>query len=619
MSLVDMTSDLTSIKYGRDRRGGGNSGQPYFTKDIPERLESMNFANSFLGNDFLIRGGVKSVSSVLEDEIRLSKWFSSFKSPDGLLFIAKQNLLNRHRPKTGTDKPERLYTPLSTLGQAAVNNLGYHFVKDGLLPVLDDDEKYLQVTQTANKLTTGFGNQNKNKLLLLYEANLITPTQSPDVTNYDITDGFMNIPGIGSVPLLINTAAATQYTEDSKLFEGFKSNLDKYGISLSEGQLLNYQGGPNTLISGRSVVRRVFDTNKGFESNKSNITGQYLAYSPNMIARREKTTSTGFISDGIQNFARELDIGNNVEVETGVNKQRRQQILGGSPSDYTQFNRAKTFKEGNPGQVRENKLAYYAWKSKDNPKPELTIYQPDLINAQTLYSSTAVESGEEYNTDDFIKFHIGVLNLDNPGNQTHEFTWVHFRAAITSFSDNYQASWNPYKYMGRGNTFYKYDGYTRGISMGFDVAVSSKYEQPFVYDKLNYLASTLAPNYSSVGFMRGNIIKLTVGDYLSEVYGILNSINYTIPQESPWDIGRKYDGTLDQENSLQLPQYIQVTNFAFTPIHNFKDTTVPTDYVNGVSETMRENYIGNSTSNRMTYKARQKAGPRVTSESDPAP
>ena len=133
MSLVDMASDLTSIKYGRDRRDGASSGQPYFTKDIPQRLESINFANSLLGNDFIIRGGVRSASAVLNDEKRLSKWFSSFNSADGLLFIAKQNLLNRQRPINGVTQPERVYTPASTLAQAATNNLGIHFIKDVIL------------------------------------------------------------------------------------------------------------------------------------------------------------------------------------------------------------------------------------------------------------------------------------------------------------------------------------------------------------------------------------------------------------------------------------------------------------------------------------------------------
>ena len=101
MPLINMTSDLTSLRYGRDRRNGGDSGQPYFTKDIPDRLKSINFVNSMLGNDFLIRGGTRSVSSVIEDEIRLGRFFSDLRSADGLLFIAKQKLLSNHAPLTG--------------------------------------------------------------------------------------------------------------------------------------------------------------------------------------------------------------------------------------------------------------------------------------------------------------------------------------------------------------------------------------------------------------------------------------------------------------------------------------------------------------------------------------
>ena len=62
------------------------------------------------------------------------------------------------------------------------------------------------------------------------------------------------------------------------------------------------------------------------------------------------------------------------------------------------------------------------------------------------------------------------------------------------------------------------------------------------YDKLNYLSSVMAPNYSNVGWMRGNIIKLTIGDYLNDVYGALQNISFNIPEESPWDIGRSFEG-----------------------------------------------------------------------------
>jgi len=465
-------------------------------------------------------------------------------------------------------------------------------MKDGLLPVLDDEQTYLKKIETLNKETTGLGSQNKNKLLLLYETNIITPTQSPDVTNYDITDGFMNTPGVGSVPITINTVALSQFTENLNNFTGFKSNLDSYGISLSEGQLFNYQGGPNTLISGRSVVRKVFNTNDGFNNNKGEIginplVGQYLVYSPDLTIKRSRTDSTLFGGTGIKNFERDLST-----IETGVKKDRIDQLIG-KPIDYTKFNRATTFGEGNPGVKGRNKSAYYSTNLRGPGAPKdddgfNTVFEYDKVNAQPLYSSIGTPNAT--GVDDYIKFHIGVLNLDSKGN-TKEFTWIHLRAALTSFNDDYNATWNEIKYMGRGNSFYKYGGFTRNISMGLDVIASSRYEQAFMYDKLNYLASVIGPNYSNVGYMRGNIIKLTVGDYLNDVYGILTNLTYTIPQESPWDIGRKNDGSLDTSGSLQLPHYIQISNFGFTPIHSFMENSIPISYVNGSNGSTPVNYI----------------------------
>ena len=612
MSLVDMTSDLTSIKYGRDRRGGGNSGQPYFTKDIPQRLQSINFANSFLGNDFLVRGGVRSVSAVLEDEIRLSKWFSSLRSADGLLFIAKQNILNKQRPLTGA-APDRFYTPANTLLQAAVNPIGLHFAKEGIIPKIDDIDKYEKLTKTKYN-SNKFGVENTNKLLLLYETNIIPQTSFTDTT-------LQFSPGIGQGFTLYNSAGLiadlnqglNQLRQDSLNYSGFKGNLERFGISENRSLLFSYQGGPNTLISGKTTVRRVFDTNEGFVNNKNKKypleANQYLVYSPGMVINASRvgaTFSTGFGDSGIKNFGFELNKDENND-QTGVAKNRRKQLIG-DPVNYQQFNR--TTSEGNPGKGGRDRSVYYTTNLKDEdltPKDAngLEIFQPDKITAQSLYSSNSPKNNGGLT--DHIKLHIGVLDLDSTGDfKTH--TWIHLRAALTNFNDNYQGNWNEFSYMGRGNKFYKYGGYTRNLTMGLDVVVSSKYEQAFVYDKLNYLASVMAPNYSNVGHMRGNIIQLTVGDYLNNVYGILTSLSYNIPNESPWDIGKKNDGSADTKNSLQLPHYIQISNFAFTPIHSFRDGTVPISYVNGVDNSPSTDYISLGDANQgygTTYATRQ--------------
>ena len=583
-----MTSDLTSLKYGRDRRGGGWSGQPYFRQDPPSRERSMNFGTSFLGNDFLIRGGVRAVSAVLEDEIRLSNFLTNLRSPNGYLFITKQTLLSRQAPLTGA-APSRIYNPANTLAQAGVNNVGIHFVKQGKTLRIDDNDKYFAKTKGEYNTNT-LGAENKNKLLLLFENKIVSPKSNLEgVSEVDslLSRGrnlFNSLKGSNSFKNIGQNIASAV-----KNIDATKSNLGTFGISQDPTLLFQYIGGPNASMGGKTAIRRVFNTNEGLERNKTTgeTHNQFLVYTPELIVKRSKSTTTGFSSEGISNFETKF-LEPETQALTGVKTDRVKQLIG-EPTDYTDFNRAKTYGENNPGKKGRDKSVYYTTDVSSLSKPDLDIFQPDSINAQPLYSSTdeSAKAGEGY--DDIIKFNIGVLDLDSTG-ETRNTTWIHFRAYLQEFSDQHNAEWNPIKYMGRGNSFYKYNGYRRDISMGFRVVVHSKYEQAILYSKLNYLASVIAPNYSAGGFMRGNIIKLTVGDYLSNTLGILNSINFSIPDESPWDIGRKLDGSEDP-NSLQLPQIIDVGNFSFTPIHNFVENTVSRDYITGEKAIPNEQYI----------------------------
>jgi hypothetical protein len=134
--------------------------------------------------------------------------------------------------------------------------------------------------------------------------------------------------------------------------------------------------------------------------------------------------------------------------------------------------------------------------------------------------------------------------------------------------DNYTAEWNAFKYMGRGENFYRYNGFTRTVNLSWTVAAQSKEELIPMYKKLNYLASSLTPDYSANGYMRGNLASLTVGGYLYEQPGIITSINYSVPQESPWEIGINDEGKFDP-TVKELPHIIRVTGFQFIPIHKF--------------------------------------------------
>jgi hypothetical protein len=174
--------------------------------------------------------------------------------------------------------------------------------------------------------------------------------------------------------------------------------------------------------------------------------------------------------------------------------------------------------------------------------------------------------------------------------------------------DQYTAEWNSFKYMGRGENFYRYNGFSRTINLSWTVAAQSKEELIPMYQKLNFLASSLAPDFSVKGndttavggYMRGNLATLTVGGYLYEQPGIITSINYSVPQESPWEIGIS-DGpdnssVINDSTVKELPHIIKVTGFQFIPIHEFVPRLQQNQYLNaqneeGVTSFGKERYI----------------------------
>jgi hypothetical protein len=147
-------------------------------------------------------------------------------------------------------------------------------------------------------------------------------------------------------------------------------------------------------------------------------------------------------------------------------------------------------------------------------------------------------------------------------------TFIHFRAFLDSISDSYEASWDATKYLGRGENFYTYNGFNRKVSLSWTVAAQSKAELIPMYKKLNYLASTLAPDYSPDGYMRGNLVKLTVGGYFYEQPGFITGLSFDISEDTSWEIGIDPTGGRDTSVS-EVPHIIRVKGFSFIPIHEF--------------------------------------------------
>lgn len=191
----------------------------------------------------------------------------------------------------------------------------------------------------------------------------------------------------------------------------------------------------------------------------------------------------------------------------------------------------------------------------------------DNINFLDVFDSVN-ESKPDGNTTgrDLIKFRFHVITPDSS-------RILYFRAFLDTFTDNYSGAWNPVKYLGRAEDFQIYSGFQRKIGLSFKIAAATREEMQPLYRKMVYLASATAPSYADSGqFMRGTIVKLTLGDYVYELPGVLNSCNFSWNTEYPWEIALSEPENGGDSPMQELPMVLDC-NIDFTPIHTFTPET----------------------------------------------
>jgi hypothetical protein len=201
------------------------------------------------------------------------------------------------------------------------------------------------------------------------------------------------------------------------------------------------------------------------------------------------------------------------------------------------------------------------WEKKDTIESRFFIAGKNYVDKMnTLYPFIFDDSvnpwtldAQEGRTDDTIKFVFEAVSNSNIGKSTAIFFRAYLNGGIT---DNNGGSWSAFKYMGRGEEFYTYQGFTRSISFAFKIFVGSVEEQKPMYNRINALVSQVYPDYSGLGVMRAPIIRLTIGDYLVRMPGVLDSVNVT--SEGAWE-------TESNDQVQQLPHVINVS-VSFKPI-----------------------------------------------------
>ena len=621
MPLLNLTTNLKSLRYGNDRPGGGDSRQPFIqTSD----QDSFDLATSNLGisggKDYLLRGGQLAVSDSLTDVERLTKLlyfkFPSNPTPTGLLFTAKQTSLSLQGQLIGAGGPgktpvsgEGVYLPTSTLAQAGVNALGLHGNKQGINPFPLNDSFSIFGREIQ---IPGAGALGRPTYLRNYINNSINPALEPEFnrlvhlsktvpyndsgllfsykggpgavggvlgnTNIHFSAG--NRVGLGNPDLAGSPGQTSKFLSPSVRNNGFEhydySVFKNPRSTITQGAKI-FSTGASDVYSGLVATTDVNSAIIVLEGYKrDNNQGALRTFANNVYTQGNTFPDVDRLIQGangsatftqkqlidqesyrtsaqIQDFRKTVTTNASIARATGM--------LTKAPS-YVNKNIDKRLNYNDPGAKARNRSSYTRGSG-----------IVDAINGLYMYNANNVTAASVKN--DLVKFRFAVIDPDNPSQKT----FVHFRSFFNgAITDNMGANWDSFRYQGRGEEFFHYGGFTRDINFGFVVVAQSKEELSVMYQKLNYLQSTLAPNYSAAGYMRGNIHQVTIGGYLYETPGVIATLNYTMPQDSTWEIGINDEGDPDP-TVKELAHRIEVS-VSFKPIHNFLPETIKPSEIN---------------------------------------
>jgi hypothetical protein len=534
MPLINLQTNLRSLGFGHDRPDGGSSNQPYIQNpiDVNFGVRQGTVGANILGSDFILRGGVfGAVSATANDVIRLSKFFNPLEkgaSFNGALFTAKQLVLERQNVDV-LDGRSRVYLPTNTIAQAGVNFLGGHLDRTGINPFKagyygDGDTGYYPVTLRND--TEEFSDGSHNRLQLLYQVKRLGNETS------------------NSVKL------KRQLTDNQTLAGTLLTTVGLLGIA-------------DAKLTGAPVGQQIF-------SSIGALSGlAILAASPKTKQIPIKLAANLYGITGTDDNVNLISYGGGPGSTLGIGNTNLRiwnplQFKNNPFPSYTNITKNEEYSD-NPD--------FYLTPSDGDAKTYYPLFRETKLNtSKTSFSrkrngatkvinpNLAVSPDNDFDFgEDIIDFQFQLIN--NNGTNASPTT-LNFRAYVEDFNDGFTGEWDTYRYVGRGENFYRYKGFSRDMSITFTAPVLSRADMINTYQKLNALIWSTTPDYSDDGLMRGSLMKFTMGDYLRDAVIIIKSVTLTPIMEMGFDINRDENytrfGSGDDLYTGQLPKGIRV-------------------------------------------------------------
>ena len=162
--------------------------------------------------------------------------------------------------------------------------------------------------------------------------------------------------------------------------------------------------------------------------------------------------------------------------------------------------------------------------------------QDDIINQSGIHKNDLKIGDKSIDDFDFIPLKFRNIVTDET---------VNFRGTITGLSETITPAWDAARFSGNPFNFYTYQSIERNVSFNFTIYPMNSKELLNNWSKIEFLTSLCYPfGYQSeqIGSVRAPIVYFTMGDLYKDRVSFIESLQYTIPDNSNWQL----DGTQKQ-------------------------------------------------------------------------
>jgi hypothetical protein len=114
---------------------------------------------------------------------------------------------------------------------------------------------------------------------------------------------------------------------------------------------------------------------------------------------------------------------------------------------------------------------------------------------------------------------------------------VNFRATINGLTETLSPNWDTNRFVGNPFNFYTYNNIDRKLNFSFKIYSLGESEHIAAWQRINFLSSLVYPQEIGPVSITPPFIKFTLGDMFKNKEAFIESLTYTIDDNTPWEVG----------------------------------------------------------------------------------